>query len=86
MFKGGYAAALEDVEAALSESLPENARMGAYYYEFNRTGVGLVDAILSAVAIAGKGAHHTWDWSLMLLTLWSLYRPQHNRQQTELGV
>ena len=42
--------------------LPEDARMDAYYYGFERTGVGFIDAILSAVAIAGKGAHHTESW------------------------
>jgi hypothetical protein len=36
--------------------------MDAYYYGFERTGVGFIDAILSAVAIAGKGAHHTESW------------------------
>jgi hypothetical protein len=42
--------------------LPDAARMDAYYYGFERTGVGFIDAILSAVAIAGKGAHHTESW------------------------
>ncbi|WP_176491732.1 hypothetical protein [Curtobacterium sp. 'Ferrero'] len=42
--------------------LPDDARMDAYYYGFERTGVGFIDAILSAVAIAGKGAHHTESW------------------------
>lgn len=37
--------------------------MDAYYYGFERTGVGCIDAILSAVAIAGKGGHHTESWS-----------------------
>ena len=44
------------------QSLPDDARMDAYYYGFDRTGVGLVDAILSAVATAGKGSHHTESW------------------------
>lgn len=42
--------------------LPDDARMEAYYYGFERTGVGFIDAILSAVATAGKGAHHTESW------------------------
>lgn len=44
------------------QALPDDARMDAYYYGFDRTGVGLVDAILSAVATAGKGSHHTESW------------------------
>ena len=40
-----------------------NFTMKAYYFGFDATGVGAVDAILSAVAIAGKGAHHTQDWN-----------------------
>lgn len=37
--------------------------MGAYYYGFDRTGCGPVDAVLSAVAIAGKGSHNTDGWT-----------------------
>ena len=37
-------------------------RMRAYYYEFEPTGVLLVDRILSAVACAGKAYQHTADW------------------------
>ena len=48
--------------AAATERLPEEARMDAYYYGFDRTDCGPVDAVLSAVAIAGKGAHNTEDW------------------------
>ena len=48
--------------AAGLQALPDDARMDAYYYGFDRTGVGLVDAILSAVATAGKGSHHTESW------------------------
>jgi hypothetical protein len=44
------------------EQLPDDARMNAYYYGFERTGIGPIDAILSAVAVAGKGSHHTSDW------------------------
>lgn len=48
--------------AAKLDALPDDARMDAYYYSFDRTGVGPVDAILSAVAVAGKGSHHTDGW------------------------
>ena len=37
-------------------------RMDAYYFGFDPTGVPEVDAILSAVACAGKGYHHTDEW------------------------
>ena len=42
--------------------LPEGERMNAYYYSFTPTGVALIDSILSAVAVAGKGSHHTDTW------------------------
>jgi hypothetical protein len=42
--------------------LPEDARFEAYYFDFEPTGIGPVDAILSAVAVAGKGSHHTQSW------------------------
>jgi hypothetical protein len=48
---------------AAFDPLPDDARMNAYYYGFERTGVGPVDAILSAVAVAGKGSHHTDGWT-----------------------
>jgi len=35
----------------------------AYYYCFTATGNPAIDAILQAVAYAGKGAHHTRDWN-----------------------
>jgi len=35
----------------------------AYYYGFEPTGNSLIDEILQAVAIAGKGYHHTEDWN-----------------------
>lgn len=38
-------------------------RMDAYYYGFDATGVPAIDRILSAVACAGKGYHHTEDWT-----------------------
>ena len=37
-------------------------RMDAYYFGFDSTGVPEVDAILSAVACAGKSYHHTDEW------------------------
>lgn len=40
-----------------------NARMDAYYYGFEATGVGIVDGILSAVAQAGKSYHGTDMWA-----------------------
>ena len=49
--------------AAATERLPEEARMDAYYYGFERTDCGPVDAVLSAVAIAGKGSHNTDGWT-----------------------
>lgn len=38
-------------------------RMDAYYYSFDPTGVPAIDAILSAVAHAGKAYHGTEDWT-----------------------
>lgn len=38
-------------------------RMDAYYYGFSPTGLDVIDRILSAVACAGKGYHHTEDWN-----------------------
>jgi len=37
-------------------------KMNAYYYSFEPTGVQEIDEILSAVAVAGKGSHHTESW------------------------
>ena len=37
-------------------------RMDAYYFGFAETGVEAIDRILSAVAQAGKGYHHTESW------------------------
>ena len=39
-----------------------DCRMNAYYYSFDPTGQPAIDAILSAVAHAGKGYHHTESW------------------------
>ena len=55
-------ALLEPIQNRLNAQLPDAARLDAYYYGFTRTGFGAVDAILSAVAIAGKGSHHTESW------------------------
>ena len=46
----------------MSDLDAEVGRMDAYYYGFDETGVGAVDAILSAVAQAGKNWHHTDEW------------------------
>ena len=35
----------------------------AYYYSFEPTGDEAIDAILAAVAAAGKAAHHTDMWT-----------------------
>ena len=37
-------------------------RLDAYYFGFDSTGSPAIDAILSAVACAGKGYHHTEGW------------------------
>ena len=37
--------------------------MSAYYHTFEPTGVAAVDATLEAVALAGKGYHHTGSWA-----------------------
>lgn len=47
----------------MSDLDAEVGRMDAYYYSFDETGVGAVDAILSAVAQAGKNWHHTDSWT-----------------------
>ena len=57
---------LEEIKnrvAATSEPLPDDARLNAYYYGFDKTNCGPIDAVLSAVAVAGKGAHNTIDWN-----------------------
>ena len=38
-------------------------KMRAYYYGFSETGVRVIDEILSAIAWAGKGFHHTESWA-----------------------
>lgn len=38
--------------------------LNAYYYHFKPTGNDAIDAILEAVAKAGKGCHHTADWGI----------------------
>jgi len=42
--------------------MPEKLRMNAYYFGFDLTGIREIDEILSAVAMAGKGFHHTDSW------------------------
>lgn len=46
-----------------SDLTSEGWRMNAYYYGFDRTGQVVIDRILSAVAHAGKGYHHTEFWT-----------------------
>ena len=36
---------------------------GAYYFGFKKTGIIEIDRILGAVCAAGKGYHHTEQWS-----------------------
>lgn len=36
--------------------------LSAYYYAFEATGCDPIDRVLSAVAVAGKTAHHTEAW------------------------
>lgn len=56
---------LDEIQARADAAgtLPADARMDAYYFGFDRTGVDEIDAVLSAVAIAGKGSHHTESWA-----------------------
>lgn len=42
--------------------MANSGRADAYYYGFELTGVLPVDAILEAVAQAGKAYHHTSSW------------------------
>lgn len=42
--------------------MPDQLRMNAYYYSFEKTGVVEIDRILSAVAMAGKAYHGTDQW------------------------
>lgn len=51
------------IDEIINEPFDEDKRMDAYYYGFERTGVAIIDEILSQVAIAGKGSHHTDTWS-----------------------
>lgn len=44
----------------MSSSHKRNLR--AYYYGFDPTGDDKIDAILEAVARAGKAHHHTSEW------------------------
>lgn len=53
----------DDLVERLRRPIDPSARMDAYYFGFDRTGVGIIDAVLSAVATAGKGYHHTESWS-----------------------
>ena len=42
--------------------MSDELRMNAYYFGFTPTGVREIDLILSAIAHAGKGYHHTEYW------------------------
>lgn len=44
----------------------DNARMEGYYVGFYKTGVDVIDQVLSAVAYAAKGAHSTDGWTIEL--------------------
>lgn len=52
-----------EARADLAKPGDPSARMEAYYYGFDRTGVGIIDDILSAVAHAGKAFHGTENWT-----------------------
>lgn len=52
----------QSVEIGAMTPLPEGERMDAYYYGFDRTGVGAIDRLLSVMAYAGKAFHHTESW------------------------
>jgi hypothetical protein len=47
----------------MEQQVVSDLRMDAYGYSFHATGVREIDEILSAVATAGKGYHHTEDWN-----------------------
>ena len=36
--------------------------MRAYYYSFDKTGIRVIDEILSCIAYAGKAHHNTSEW------------------------
>lgn len=46
-----------------AELFAPDRRLTAYYFSLDATGSPTIDAILSAVAIAGKGCHHTNGWT-----------------------
>lgn len=54
---------LEQIRPLTAEETPNDWRMSAYYYSFTKTGIAAIDRILSAVACAGKGFHHTEGWT-----------------------
>jgi hypothetical protein len=55
---------LSSTEGAMLQRLvmPDQLRMNAYYYSFEKTGIVEIDRILSAVAMAGKAYHGTDQW------------------------
>ena len=52
---------LDAIKKRLANATP--GRMDAYYYQFQKTGCGQIDKILSAIATAGKAFHHTDQWN-----------------------
>lgn len=54
---------LAERAAEMLAGIDPDARMDAYYFSFDRTGVAPIDAVLSEVAIAGKRYHHTEMWN-----------------------
>ncbi len=55
---------LGDREIAALEAYPDNqGRLDAYYFSLPETGNPFIDGILKAVGTAGKGCHHTQDWT-----------------------
>lgn len=53
----------DDVLTRAKAEIDPDARMDAYYYGFDRTNIGVIDSVLSEVAIAGKAYHGTDYWT-----------------------
>jgi len=47
----------------MSEALKPTETYSAYWYSLDSTGVEAIDAILKAVASAGRSYHNTEDWT-----------------------
>lgn len=54
---------MTDVVEQAKALIEPDARMDAYYYGFDHTGVQAIDRILSEVADAGKAYHSTECWT-----------------------